>query len=166
MRDKLYCLCLSVIYEWVCNQLLINPIIRTRTRLISGIHATIFTEPLPRYGSTRYIIIYFIALLISSLYDVEWLDAWWIGKGLKESGLDLMHYYPGICLRTEESPGNLSQYSRRWPRPEPRTSRQDFYNVTDIPSRFCLCIYLYKSECMYVCMCMFRHIYLSVNGIV
>jgi hypothetical protein len=39
---ELYCHCISVIYERVCNQLLINPIIRTRTRLISGIHATIY----------------------------------------------------------------------------------------------------------------------------
>jgi hypothetical protein len=35
---KLYGLCVSVI-----NHLIINPIIRTRTRLISGIHATIYT---------------------------------------------------------------------------------------------------------------------------
>jgi hypothetical protein len=28
-------------YEWVCNQLLINPIIRTRTRLISGVNVTL-----------------------------------------------------------------------------------------------------------------------------
>jgi hypothetical protein len=41
-RDiALYGLCISVIYEWVGNQLIINPIIRTRTRPISGVHVTI-----------------------------------------------------------------------------------------------------------------------------
>jgi hypothetical protein len=32
-------------YEWVCNQLRINLIIRTRTRLISAVHITILTKP-------------------------------------------------------------------------------------------------------------------------
>jgi hypothetical protein len=37
----LYCLC-KCNYEWVCNQLLINPIIWTRTCLISGVHITVW----------------------------------------------------------------------------------------------------------------------------
>jgi hypothetical protein len=39
----LYCLCASVIMS-ECNQLLINPVIRTRTRLFSGVHVTIFIQ--------------------------------------------------------------------------------------------------------------------------
>jgi hypothetical protein len=35
--------------KWVCNQLLINPIIRTRTRLISGVHVTIFRSTVKTY---------------------------------------------------------------------------------------------------------------------
>jgi hypothetical protein len=42
----LYCHCISVIYKWERNQLLINPIIRTRTRLISGVHVTILSTHL------------------------------------------------------------------------------------------------------------------------
>jgi hypothetical protein len=44
-ETALCCLCVSVIYEWVCNHLIISPIIRTRTRLISGIHVTIWIRP-------------------------------------------------------------------------------------------------------------------------
>jgi hypothetical protein len=41
-ETELYYLCISVIYEWVRNHLIINPIIRTRTRLISGVHITVY----------------------------------------------------------------------------------------------------------------------------
>jgi hypothetical protein len=40
-ETALYCLCISVIYEWVRNHLIINPIIRTRSCLISGVNVTI-----------------------------------------------------------------------------------------------------------------------------
>jgi hypothetical protein len=33
-------------YEWVCNHLIINPIIRTRARLISAVRATILSQTL------------------------------------------------------------------------------------------------------------------------
>jgi hypothetical protein len=39
-------------YEWVCNQLIINPIIQTRTRLISDIHVTILWRDLIKNGIT------------------------------------------------------------------------------------------------------------------
>jgi hypothetical protein len=39
----------------VCNRLIINPIIRTRTRLISGIHATVSTNLQTEFAAETYL---------------------------------------------------------------------------------------------------------------